>query len=79
MYSGYSVYTHVCVLATGAAAPLPETTVKPQHSLLAPGDYVQVQLEVDAFKALQGGDGGWNESMADVSVLLEQLVMFSNK
>jgi len=54
----------------GAAAPRPDVTTKEGQGLLASGDNVRIQLDVDVFKAMQDGHGGWNESMADVSVLL---------
>lgn len=31
------------------------------------GDRVRVQLEVEIFKMLQEGHGGWNDQMAEVS------------
>lgn len=38
------------------------------QSLLVSGDNVRVQLDIDVFKAMQDGHGGWNESMAEVSL-----------
>ena len=55
---------------TGAAAPKPEVTSKAGQGLLVSGDNVRIQLDVDVFKAMQDGHGGWNDSMADVSALL---------
>ena len=36
------------------------------QSLLASGDNVRVQLDIDVFKAMQDGHGGWNDSMSQV-------------
>lgn len=33
---------------------------------IASGDLVRVQLEVDVFKAMQQGHGGWNDQMVEV-------------
>lgn len=33
---------------------------------VASGDLVRVQLEVDVFKAMQQGHGGWNDQMVEV-------------
>ena len=50
-------------MAKAQATPAP-----PQgQSLLASGDNVRVQLDVDVFRAMQEGHGGWNESMGEVS------------
>ena len=31
-----------------------------------PGDLVRVQLDVEVFKAMQQGHGGWNDAMVEV-------------
>ena len=41
------------------------------------GDQVRVQLDVEVFKALQEGHGGWNDDMIQVRLylyLIDQLV-----
>ena len=35
-------------------------------SLFAAGDRVRVQLEVDIFKMMQDGHGGWDDDMCEV-------------
>ena len=52
-----------------AAVPKTQVVAPPQgQSLLVSGDNVRVQLDIDVFKAMQDGHGGWNESMAEVSL-----------
>ena len=34
--------------------------------ILTAGDLVRVQLDVEVFKALQQGHGGWNDAMVEV-------------
>ena len=57
--------------AGAAVAPKTQVVASPQgQSLLASGDNVRVQLDVDVFRAMQEGHGGWNESMAEVSLIV---------
>ena len=50
----------------------PQATPAPPQgqSLLASGDNVRVQLDLDVFRAMQEGHGGWNESMGEVSFVV---------
>lgn len=49
-----------------AGAPYKETPGSKPHKF-AEGDHVRVQVEVDVFKMMQEGHGGWNDQMASVS------------
>lgn len=64
---------------TSTATPLPSlppivtNLVEPDGgssngSAFATGDIVRVQLELDVFRVLQEGHGGWMDDMAEVSV-----------
>ena len=51
------------VIITGA----PYQDAPPVTQKLASGDNVRVQLDIEVFKAMQEGHGGWNDQMAEVS------------
>lgn len=40
----------------------------PEKKDLVAGDMVRVELDVEVFKALQQGHGGWNDAMVEVSI-----------
>ena len=42
----------------------------PDQASVSSGDMVRVQLDLDMFKALQEGHGGWNDQMAGVTHVL---------
>lgn len=63
-----------CYLFSGAPVPMeviqerPPTTASVDNSTskFKAGDRVKVQLEVEVFRAMQEGHGGWNDQMAEV-------------
>ena len=59
----FLIFVGAAAVATAQATPAPSQG----QSLLASGDNVRVQLDVDVFKAMQEGHGGWNDSMTEVS------------
>ncbi len=46
-----------------------ETVIEEEKNVvqLVSGDSVRIQLEVEVFKSLQDGHGGWNDVMVNVS------------
>lgn len=45
---------------------MPSPPPKPQE--FSSGDRVRVQLELEVFKMMQEGHGGWNDQMTEVNV-----------
>lgn len=45
----------------------PSTQEDKNKVVIASGDLVRVQIDLELFKALQEGHGGWNDGMVDVS------------
>ena len=54
---------------------MPSPPPKPQE--FSSGDRVRVQLELEVFKMMQEGHGGWNDQMTEVNVLNINFVIFS--
>ena len=59
---------YVCTCIGAPYAKEDDLTI--QTAKLASGDQVKVQLDVEVFKMMQQGHGGWNEQMAKVSLCL---------
>ena len=46
--------------------PVPSPVKSMSTSKFKVGDRVKVQLEVEVFRAMQDGHGGWNDKMTEV-------------
>ena len=64
---------HVVISFCLPGAPYEEPSTPTSPTVVTPtfasGDRVKIQLEVEVFKMMQDGHGGWNDGMASVSVL----------
>lgn len=61
------MYYYIIVCYDSAGKPLE----KPEDvSTIRSGNLVQVELDVEIFRMMQEGHGGWNDSMTKVRTLL---------
>ena len=56
------------LLCQSSGAPIEKQAPTCTRPSVAPGDRVRVQLELEVFKLLQDGHGGWNDQMKEVGV-----------
>lgn len=64
--------------STGQKDKLPVAVEKFKDEKLAAGDLVRVQLDLDLFKSMQEGHGGWNDGMLEVSLHLRVYIFLFN-
>ena len=55
---------------------MPSPPPKPQE--FSSGDRVRVQLEMEVFKMMQEGHGGWNDQMTEVNELIFVIFHFDH-
>ena len=61
-----TIMCYFVLLCQSSGAPIEKQA--PTTPPVAPGDRVRVQLELEVFKLLQDGHGGWNDQMKEVGV-----------